>query len=222
VITRLELIEGWLTGYALPHQVYRAVQKDVMTWEPGKLTLDRYACFVIRRYLHVVGLVVIDLQWKASKTPVNSRDGGYGYRNADIIFTIYNKKRIQWMNNANISCEGPLIPTGPHTSIREAMSDNVISLKDEMNRIGRTEAEFLTLQERAAVLVGANQVLRYLEDHAKRVLDPPPADRDFYDIPLMKLNQGVTANQIRGIKRFISSMGDRMEGLPLPLNDKPD
>ena len=126
------------------------------------------------------------------------------------------------MNSDNDYSKGPRTQMMLLTEIQSTMANISQELKSEMSRIGKLPVEALSIKERAAMLVGANQVLRHLEDHAKRVLNPPPGEKDFYDIPLMKLNQGITANQIRGIRSFISKLGNRFESAPAPLNTTSD
>jgi len=126
------------------------------------------------------------------------------------------------MNSDNDCNRDHRTQTALLTEVRSTMTRISQELKSEMDRIGKLPVEALSVQERAAMLVGANQVLRHLEDHAKRVLNPPPNEIDFYDIPLMKLNQGITANQIRGIRRFISNLGNRFESTPSPINTTSD
>lgn len=126
------------------------------------------------------------------------------------------------MNKDNDYSKGPQTQTMLLTEVQNTVTNISQELKSEMGRIGKLPVESLSVQERAAMLVGANQVLRHLEDHANRILNPPPGEKDFYDIPLMKLNQGITANQIRGIRRFISNLGNRFESTPAPLNTTSD
>jgi hypothetical protein len=93
-----------------------------------------------------------------------------------------------------------------------------MDLKEEMRRIGKLTPEELTLQERAAMMVGANQVLNHMESVSKAILNPSARDKDFYDIPLVALNQGVIANHIKGVKRFISALGHKLGSVSASLN----
>ena len=96
------------------------------------------------------------------------------------------------------------------------------TLKEEIELMAITPVEFLTLRERAAMLLGAQQVLKFLEGQAHHILNPPNATKPYYNIPLMQLNQGVNAQHLNGISKFIKLMGERMGSAPLPLNKKPD
>jgi hypothetical protein len=117
------------------------------------------------------------------------------------------------MNTESFS---PLIQMELHTENFNPSTE--VELKAEMHRLGKLHPEELTLQERAAMLVGANQVLNHLEGLSKLILNPPAKDKDFYDIPLVALNQGVIANHLKGVKRFIAALGHKLGSVSAPLN----